>query len=158
MVFPAWIADPGALGGRESPQQIGSQTQGAGSAESLHRDDPTFSDHWTVGAEDQGRGRLVIGLQAVDRQVAERLLAFQQQRFRPLDTFQQRHAAIVADIDADAQVDPGRVGIGVEGLGDPQDGIAGRQGDGGEKGRSISGAHGCTQSSGNWRESRIQYH
>ena len=65
--------------GQKSAQEVGADLQAAGAAQRLHGDDAAFLHDAAVGAEYQLLHRLVVGRDAVDRQVgaAARLSAQQ---------------------------------------------------------------------------------
>jgi len=52
----------------------------------------------------------------------------------PAHAFQNRHFAVVVDVDTDAEIDFGGIGIRHECFGYAQDGVAGRHFDGGKQG------------------------
>jgi hypothetical protein len=65
--------------------------------------------------------------------VAARRLGFQADLLGGLDRAQQGNLAVVTKIDADAEVDLVRVGVGIEGFVEAQDGVARGHFDGGEE-------------------------
>ena len=81
-------------------------------------------DQLAVGTEQQLASGLGVGGQAVDRQVAARTRVQRQLLLDAVDGAQQRDAAVLVVVDAHAEVDLGRAGVGVVGLGQAQDRIA----------------------------------
>jgi hypothetical protein len=84
-------------------------------------------------AEQQVLHRVVVGGDAFDGLVAARRLGFQAGFFGGLDGGEQRDLAVVAEIDADAEVDLVGVAVGIEGFVEAQDGVAGGHFDGGKE-------------------------
>ena len=69
MVFPARIADgDGSLAG-QAIKEVSTQFQGAGAAERLCSNDAAGGEQGGVSAEQQLLHRLIVGCQAVNRQV-----------------------------------------------------------------------------------------
>ena len=92
-----------------------------------------------VGAEQERLHRAVVGGDAVDRQVAARRALVGHRVLGALDAFEHRQLAVVVVVDADAEIDLVRIGVGDEGLGDAEDGVARGEFDGGQE-RCGSGA------------------
>jgi hypothetical protein len=107
----------------------------AGAADRLDGGDPSLAARRRIGTEDERLGRRVVGGDAVDRQVAARLARFHQRFLGGADAAQQRQLPVLVVVDADAEVDLGRVGIGGELLVQAEDRVAGRHFDGVEERR-----------------------
>ena len=120
-------------GRRELAQEVGADPESAGAAQRLHGYRTTQRDSFALGAEQQRLHGLVVRGDAVDRQVAARRRLVCDLALRALDAIEQRHLAVVVAIDTDAEVDLARIGIAVEGLGNAEDRIAGREIDGAEQ-------------------------
>jgi hypothetical protein len=133
VVLPARVADQ-HLGGRvQLLQEVGAQLQTAGAAQGLHGGHAAGVEDVAAGAEHQALHGLVVGGDAVDRQVAARLVGFHQLRLGGLHALQQRQLAVVVEVHADAQVDLGGVGVGIELLVEAQDRVARGEFDGSEQ-------------------------
>ncbi len=118
---------------REALQEVGADLQRAGAADGLHGDRTFLLNHGAVGTKYQLLHRLVVGSQAFDRQVGARRRLRDQHFFRFLYARQQRHFAIVVIIDAHAQVDFGRILVGIKCFGNAQDRVAWGHVDGAEE-------------------------
>ncbi len=127
--------------GREALQEVGAQLQRARAAQGLHGDGAFFGDDRAVGAEHQFLHCLVVCRQAIDRQIGARGGFFGQAGFGLLDAVEQRHTAVVVVVDAHAQVHFIGILVGVEGLGNAEDGVARRHVDGGKELGRLVGVH-----------------
>ena len=135
VVLPAWVADVD-LGIRvDTAQEVGTDLERAGAAECLQRDCAAGCDECRVGAEQQCLHRFVVDRGAFDRLVAARRGALQARSFRRLDRPEQRNLAVVVVVHADAQIHLGRAGVGLEGFGQAENRVAGRQFNGGKNRR-----------------------
>ena len=135
VVFPARVADEN-FGLRIQPfEEIGADLESAGTAESLHRGDAARLANRVVGTKYEVLNRAVVGGDAVDRQVIASLRRLDHYFLGGLDAGEQRQLAVFVEIDADTEVDLGRIGVGVELFVDPEDRVAGSQFDGGEERR-----------------------
>ena len=93
------------------------------------------ADHgFVVGAENQALHGLVVGGDAVDRQVSLGLRGLEKQLFGRCHAGQHRQLALVVEVHADAQIDLGRVRVGSELLVEAEDGVARGHFDGSEEG------------------------
>jgi len=116
VVLPGGVADVN-LGVRiEALQVIGTDLQGAGTAERLGGDDLALGDQFRVLAEQQVLHRLVVGRGAFDRLVATGQGGLDASVLGGLDGGEQGDLAVVVEIDANAEVDLGATGVGVERL------------------------------------------
>src|SRR5690606_27733912 len=102
----------------------GTHAQRTAAADGLRGADAAGGEQGRIGAEQQLLRGLVIGGQAVDRQVAARLGVQRQLLLDLVDGTQQRNAAILVVVDAYTQVDLVGTRIGVVGLGQAQDRVA----------------------------------
>jgi hypothetical protein len=123
MILPARVADVDRCLGQQPTQVIGTDLEGAGAAERLDGQDAAFGEQRRLLTEEQFLHRLVVGGQTVDRLVAARRHRLQTRLLGELDRRQQRHLAAVVEIDADAQIDLRRAAVGIERLGQAEDGI-----------------------------------
>ena len=133
VVFPARVADIDLGIRQQALQVVGADLQRAGAAQAFAGDGAAGGEQCGILAEEQALHRVVVGGDAFDGLVAARRLGFQAGLLGALDGGQQRDLAVVAEIDADAEVDLVRVGVGIEGFVEAQDGIAGGHFDGGEE-------------------------
>ena len=134
MVFPARVADPDLCRRAQVPEEIGADLQSARAAQRLHRDHALVLQRRRIRPEHQRLHGLVVGLQAVDRQVRPgRAL----QRLLLLDLAhagEQRHLAVLVVIHAHAEVDLVRVLVRDVELGDAEDRVLRRHRHRGERG------------------------
>jgi hypothetical protein len=134
VVFPARVADHD-LGRRvEALQEVGAELEPAGAAEGLHGRHAAGLADRRVGAKYEILDRTVVSSDAIDRQVVAGLRRFHHQLFGRLHAGQQRQLAVLVEVDADAEVDLCRIGVGVELIVESEDRVAGRQLDVGEEG------------------------
>ena len=137
VVLPARVADQHLGVGMQALEEIGADLQAAGAAQGLDGGDAALLDDVGVGAEHQALHGLVVGGDAVDGQVAARLLQLDQLLLGRGHAGQQRQLAVLVGIDADAQVDLGRVGVGVELLVQAEDGVTRGEFDGGKQRHGV---------------------
>jgi len=107
----------------------------------LRKSAPTFSPALLhdvgIGAEDQGLHRLVVRGDAVDGQVAAGLLQLDELLLGGGHAGEQRQLAGLVGVDADAEIDLGRVGVGIELLVQAEDGVARGEFDGGKQRHGV---------------------
>jgi hypothetical protein len=125
VVFPARVADVDLGLGQQALQVIGADLERAGAAQAFAGDGAAGGEQFGILAEQQALHRVVVGGDAFDGLVAARRLGFQARLLGGLDRAQQGNLAVVTKIDADAEVDLVRVGVGIEGFVEAQDGVAG---------------------------------
>jgi hypothetical protein len=142
MIFPARVADPDLRSGGEAAKEIGADLERAGPADCLHRHDPAFRDEIRIAAEQQRLHFAVVRGNAVDRQIRARRCLVGQLALGALHAVEERHLAVLVAVDADAQVDLGWIRVGIEGLGDAEDGVARRELDRGQKRSGGGCVHG----------------
>ncbi len=118
-------------------EEIGAHLQAARAAERLDGGHAALLDDVGLGAEDQALHGFVVRGDAVDGQVAAGLLQFDQLLLGSGDAGEQRQLAVLVGIDADAQVDLGRVGVGVELLVQAEDGVTRGEFDGGKQRHGV---------------------
>ena len=133
VVLPARVADQHLGVGAELLQKVGADLQPARAAQRLHRGHAALRDDVGIGAEHQLLHRVVVGGNAVDRQVAARLRRVHQRLLGRLHAGQQRQLAVLVEVHADAQVDLVGVGVGGKLLVQTQDRVAGGHFDGGKQ-------------------------
>ena len=124
MVFPARVADGDGGVRQQLVQQVRADAQRTAAADGLRGGHAAGGQQRRILAEDQLAGGLVVGRQAVDRQVAARFGVIGQLLFDPVHGAEQRDAAALVVIDAHAQVDLDRTAVGVVSLGQAQDRVA----------------------------------
>jgi hypothetical protein len=112
-----WFSQLGSLiitfaFGAEFLQEVGTDLQATGTADSLHRGHPAGRDGFGAGAKHQVLDDRIVGGDAVDRQVAAGLGRFHHGLLRRLHALQQRQFAVLVVIDTDAQIDLCRIGVG----------------------------------------------
>ncbi|MDT4855803.1 hypothetical protein FQZ97_901720 [compost metagenome] len=134
VVFPARVADQHGGVGVELLEEVGADLQAAGAADGLDGGHAAGGDGLALGAEDQALDGVVVGHDAVDRQVAAGRGLFHHRLFSGLHALQQGQLAVVVEIHANAEVDLAGVGVGSELLVQTQDRVAGGHFDGGEQG------------------------
>jgi putative ABC transport system permease protein len=100
----------------------------------LHGGHAASGDQRAAFAEDQALHRLVVGGDAVDGQVAAGAGRLGHLPFGGLYAGQQRQLAVFVGVHADAEVDLGGVGVGIELFVQAQDRITGGHFDGGKQG------------------------
>ena len=124
VVFPARVRNQHLGVGVEAFQEVGANFQTAGATNALNRGHAARLDWLAVGTKHQAFDRSVIGGNAVNGQVAACRGLFHHGFFGFLHAFQQRQFAVVVKVDAHAQVDFGRVGVGGKLLVQAQNGVA----------------------------------
>jgi len=134
VVLPAGVADQHLGAGLDPLQEVGADLQATGAAQGLHGGHAAFGQQGRAGAEYQPLHGLVVGGDAVDGQVALGLGRLEQLLLGRRHALQHRQLALVVEIDADAEVDLGRVGVGGKLFVEAEDGVARRHLDGGEQG------------------------
>jgi hypothetical protein len=140
MVLPARVAYVNLRRRCEFAQEVGADFQAARAPQRLHGDCAAERDDFAVVTKQQSLHRLVIGGEAVDRQVDARRCLVGNLPFGPLHAFEQRHLAFVIAVDADAEVHLARIRVGIECVGNAEDRVARGEGDGAEQrcgGRSV---------------------
>ena len=120
VVFPAGVADEHGGVGVQLFQEVGTQFQTAGAAHGLHRDHAARGDGLMVSTKHQALHGLVVSRNAVDGQVAVGLGRVCHLALGLGHALQQGQLARVVVVDAHAEVDFGRVGVGVELFGQTQ--------------------------------------
>ncbi|CRP22050.1 hypothetical protein PAERUG_E6_London_17_VIM_2_12_12_01429 [Pseudomonas aeruginosa] len=130
VVFPARVADGHGGFGQQALEEIGAELESAGTADGLGGDHATFGEQLGVVAEQQFLHALVIGGDALDRQVAARRVGLDTRLLCSLHGAQQRNAPLLVVVHAHAQVDLARAGIGVERFVQAKDGVTGCHFDG----------------------------
>jgi hypothetical protein len=135
VVLPARIADEHRRPGADALQEVRTDLEATGAAERLDRGDTPLGDDGALGAEHQALHGLVIGRDAVDRQVAARLRRRQDGALRLLHALQQRQLAVVVVVDAHAEIDLPRLRVGGELFIESKNRVAGSLFNGGKKRR-----------------------
>jgi len=133
VVFPAGVRNQHFGVGTDFFQEVGADLQTAGAADGLHGRHAAGLDHVGVGTKDQALDRVVIGHDAVDRQVATGSRFFHHGFFSGLYALEQGQLAFVVEVHAHAQVDLVGVGVGSVLLVQTQDRVAGGHFDGGKQ-------------------------
>jgi hypothetical protein len=149
VVFPAGVRDQHFGVGADFLQKVGTDFQAARAANGLHGGHTARLDHVRFGTKHQRLDGVVIGHDAVNRQVATRGGGGHHGFFSRLHALQQGQFAVVVEVHAHAQVHLVGVGVGVELLVQTQNGVAGGHFDGGKQrhGKSLD----CVQW---WQETR----
>jgi hypothetical protein len=133
VVLPARVTDE-HLGVRvQALQKVGANFQSAGAAQTLHCGHAALQHSGAVSTKYQTLHCFVIGGNAVNWQITARLAGFLNLFFSGSHALEQWQLAVFIVINAHAQVDFGRVGVGVELLVEAQDRVAGGHFDGGEE-------------------------
>ena len=143
VVFPARVGNQDRGVRVDLLQEVGADLQAAGAADGLHGGDTAAGDDLAVGPEHQTLHGLVIGGDAVDRQVAARLRRLEHLALGLDHALQQRQLAVVVVVDAHAQVDLGGVGVGTKLFVQTQDRVARGHFDGREQGHDCGSGKGC---------------
>ena len=133
VVFPAGVGNQHFGVGRDLFQEVSADFQAACAADGLHGGHAAGLDHIGVGAKDQAFDRIVIGHDAVDRQIATGRRLIHHGFFSGLYALQQRQLTVIVEVHAHAQVDLVGVGVGSKLLVQTQDRVAGGHFDGGKQ-------------------------
>ncbi len=137
VVLPARVADQHLGVGAQALEEIGAHLQAAGAAERLDGGDAALRHDVGVGAEHQALHGLVVGGDAVDGQVAAGLVQVDELLLGRGHAGQQRQLAVLIGIDAHAEVDLGRVGVGIELFVQAEDGVTRGEFDGGKQRHGV---------------------
>ena len=124
MVFPARVADRDHGVGQQVLEEVGTGFQCARAADGLGGDHPASGDQLGVCAQQQPLYGVVIGCNAIDRQVAARCMRFNAGFLSFGYGAQQGNAAFLVVVNAHTQIHFGCTGIGVECFVEAQDGVA----------------------------------
>ena len=127
VVLPARLADPYVGARRKAAQEVGTELEASGTAQRLDRHNALFLQRRALGAKDQNLHRRVVGSQTVYGQISARRGSLDQLALGAAHAFENRHLAGVVIVDADAEVDLVRIGVGVECLGDAENRVAWRR-------------------------------
>ncbi|MCY1517210.1 hypothetical protein D9M68_518800 [compost metagenome] len=132
VVFPARVADQHGGVGVELLEEVGADLQAAGAADGLDGGHAAGGDGLALGAEDQALDGVVVGHDAVDRQVAAGRWGLHHVLLGGLHALEQGQLAVVVVIHADAEIDLVGVGVGCKLLVEAEDRVARRHFDRGE--------------------------
>ncbi len=139
VVFPARVADGDHGVRQQALEEVGAGLQRAGAADGLGGDHAAFGQQGGVGAEQQLLHGAVVGGDAFDRQVAAWRVGLDARLLGLGHGAQQRNSPLLGEVNAHAQVDLVRTGVGVEGFIQAQDRVARRHFDGGEQTHDCGG-------------------
>jgi hypothetical protein len=123
VILPGRVRDQHLCARVELPQEVGPDLERTGAAERLDGAHPL--QQGGIGAERQLLDRSVVRPESVDGQVATRRRVLGDALLGLPDALQQRQLALGVLVDAHPQVDLVRIGVGDEGLGETQNGVAG---------------------------------
>ena len=126
MILPARIADIDGSARLQALQIVSPHLERAGAAKRFCGDDTAFGKQCGLLAEEQGLHGLVIGTQAFDWLVAARRHGFESFLFGDLDGAEQRDFPVVIKVDANAKINLGCAGVGIEGFVQAENGVAWR--------------------------------
>jgi len=123
VIFPARVADPDLDPRVEHAQPVGAHLERAAPAERLRRDDAFLEHRRVLGAEQQMLRGAVECPQPVHWQVILGLTRRDEFLLGLLNAVQHRYLAAIVAVDADAEIDFLRIGIGEKRLGYADDRI-----------------------------------
>ena len=125
MVRPGRVGQPDRLARQVGLDEVRSQTQRAGAARRLGRARAVVGQHLAVGAEHRAQDVAAVFRIAVRADIGLGLFVLDEQLLGFLDRAHDRRDAGFVAIDADAEIDLVRVAVVLEGLDQPENGIAG---------------------------------
>ncbi|MNH11774.1 hypothetical protein D3C79_712980 [compost metagenome] len=140
MVFPARVADRHNGVGRHLLEEVGTDLQCTGAADGLGGDHTASGQQWRLGTEQQPLHGLVVGGDAVDRQVTAGSVLGSALGFGFDHCAQQWDTPFFVAVNTYTQVDLVATGIGVESFVEAQNGVAWCQLDSGKQAHYYLGS------------------
>ena len=123
VVGPGGIAHPNRGFGPHTFDEIAAQPQGACTAGSVQRHCPIFAQHGVAPAKHQFAVQFAVLCFPGNAQIVLGFLLGQPHLLGPFYRFEHRIDAIFVQVDPDPQIDLVGVGVLIELLGEPEDGI-----------------------------------
>ncbi len=140
VVFPAWVTDGNHGVGQQLLEEVGTDFQGARTTNGLGGDHAASGQQGRVVAEQQLLYRLVVGGNAVDRQVATGSVLSGANCLGFDNGAQEWNASLLVAVHAHPKVDLVGTGVGVECFVEAQDWIAWCHFDSGEQAHFYGGS------------------